>query len=74
MSPHTVPLPGKELLRRLLKLGFKLLRVKGSHHFVAHEDGRRTTIPIHVNDDLPLGIYKQILRDVEISDSEIKRK
>ena len=31
---------GKEVIKALKKDGFEVLRVKGSHHFLAHPDGR----------------------------------
>ena len=42
----------KTLEKILLKLGFKIVRQKGSHKFYRHDDGRYTTIPHHGNDDL----------------------
>ncbi len=39
-------LTGKELLSALKKAGFVLLRVKGSHHFLHHHDGRSTVVPV----------------------------
>jgi predicted RNA binding protein YcfA (HicA-like mRNA interferase family) len=36
----------------LIKLGFKLVRQKGSHVFYRHQDGRYTTIPHHGKKDL----------------------
>lgn len=31
---------GSDLIAALGKAGFSILRVKGSHHFLRHEDGR----------------------------------
>ncbi|WP_366905065.1 type II toxin-antitoxin system HicA family toxin [Methylovulum sp.] len=36
---------GKKLLAVLVGTGFELLRVKGSHHFFRHADGRSTVVP-----------------------------
>jgi predicted RNA binding protein YcfA (HicA-like mRNA interferase family) len=47
----------------LMRAGFNLLRVKGSHHFLKHEDGRTTCIPVHKNDDLPKGLLRKIIRE-----------
>ena len=38
---------GKELIKILNKLGFEVIRIKGSHHFLKHIDGRTTVIPVH---------------------------
>ncbi|MCF8450327.1 MAG: type II toxin-antitoxin system HicA family toxin [Taibaiella sp.] len=40
----------KTLERILLKLGFIIVRQKGSHRFYRHDDGRYTTIPHHGSD------------------------
>jgi predicted RNA binding protein YcfA (HicA-like mRNA interferase family) len=31
---------GSRLIRALRKLGFEVIRVKGSHYFLRHQDGR----------------------------------
>jgi len=38
---------GSRLIRALRKLGFEEIRIKGSHHFLRHQDGRCTVIPVH---------------------------
>ena len=38
---------GFELIAVLANAGFGVLRVKGSHHFLRHEDGRTTVVPAH---------------------------
>jgi predicted RNA binding protein YcfA (HicA-like mRNA interferase family) len=54
----------------ILKLGFKLMRQKGSHRFYRHIDGRYTTIPHHGNMDLGRPLIREILKQVEISPEE----
>ncbi len=52
------PLPGitgKALVALLQRLGFKVVRINGSHHRLHHPDGRVTTVPVHGNNDLPKG-------------------
>jgi len=53
---------GKELLKESQKKGFKLIRVKGSHHILRHEDGRELNIPIHSNKDIPNGLLHYLLK------------
>lgn len=31
---------GAQLVKALRKLGFEVIRIKGSHHFLQHSDGR----------------------------------
>lgn len=37
---------GKALILALAKLGFQVQRIKGSHHFLKHDDGRTTLVPV----------------------------
>ena len=62
---------GKQLLSALRKAGFVLVRIKGSHHFVRHADGRTTTVPVHTGDIIGPGLISDILRDVEMSREEL---
>lgn len=60
-------IPGKKLIKFLKNTGFEVVRIKGSHHRMKHEDGRITTIPVHKNDDLPKGLLRKIIReDIEM--------
>ncbi|MBN1943445.1 MAG: type II toxin-antitoxin system HicA family toxin [Phycisphaerae bacterium] len=38
---------GAQLTKALRRLGFELVRTKGSHHFLRHSDGRCTVVPVH---------------------------
>jgi predicted RNA binding protein YcfA (HicA-like mRNA interferase family) len=65
-------LTGHKLLVALQKAGFEVIRIKGSHYFLRHPDGRSTVIPIHRGETLGPGITSQILKDCEISYNELK--
>ncbi|MCJ7601169.1 MAG: type II toxin-antitoxin system HicA family toxin [Desulfobulbaceae bacterium] len=44
----TLPsITGGRLIRALSKNGFEVIRIKGSHHFLQHPDGRCTVVPVH---------------------------
>lgn len=60
-------LDGRRLLRILKKQGFDVVRIKGSHHFVRHPDGRATVIPVHAKETIGKGLFFKILNDCEIS-------
>jgi predicted RNA binding protein YcfA (HicA-like mRNA interferase family) len=62
---------GKELLTALGHLGFEEIRVRGSHHYMRHPDGRATVVPIHSGETIGRGLLSQILRDAEIDRSEL---
>lgn len=44
---------GRDFIKILESIGFKVIRINGSHHRLKHPDGRITTVPIHKNDSLP---------------------
>jgi len=58
---------GQELITALAKSGFGVLRVKGSHHFLRHDDGRSTVVPVHSGETIGPGLLYKILRDCQIT-------
>ena len=71
MSSRLPKLRGKELIKALQALGFSVKRVKGSHHFISHPDGRATVIPVHAGETLGPGLLLKILRDVELDRDQL---
>jgi len=65
-------LSGKKLISILEKMNFSIVRIKGSHHFLRHSDGRSTVIPVHSNEDIGPGLLSKILRDCELNKAEIR--
>ena len=63
--------PGAELIRALEKAGFEVQRVRGSHHFLEHFDGRATVVPVPSGEIIGPGLLSKVLRDVEISREEL---
>jgi len=68
----SLSISGKELVRLLIKLGFEVVRVKGSHHFLQHKDGRCTTVPVHSKEIVGPGLFNKILKDCEITNKDLK--
>ena len=64
--PHFPRLTGQQVINALKKSGFGVLRIKGSHHFLVHPDGRRTVVPVHRGEIIGPGLMLKILRDCEI--------
>ena len=62
---------GTELIKILKKLGFNIIRVKGSHHFLQHADGRCTVVPVHSGETIGPGLLIKILNDCEISKEKL---
>jgi predicted RNA binding protein YcfA (HicA-like mRNA interferase family) len=57
---------GREVVAALRKAGFEVARIKGSHHFLRHADGRATVVPVHAGETIGPGLLAAILRDCEI--------
>jgi predicted RNA binding protein YcfA (HicA-like mRNA interferase family) len=64
---------GQRLIKALRKLGFDVIRRKGSHNFLQHGDGRCTVIPVHAGETIGRGLLSQIIRDCEISAGEFRK-
>jgi predicted RNA binding protein YcfA (HicA-like mRNA interferase family) len=50
----------------LRKAGFEVVRIRGSHHFLRHIDGRGTVVPVHSGETIGPGLLTAILRDCDI--------
>ena len=64
-------LTGAELIAALAKAGFGVLRVKGSHHFLRHQDGRTTVVPVHAGEIVGPGLLHKILRDCHMTAEQL---
>ena len=68
----TLPRPnGKELVQALERAGFVIVRVKGSHHFLRHLDGRATVVPLRSR-TLGLGLLRKVLKDCKIEPDQLE--
>lgn len=65
-------LSGERLIKALRKQGFALVRVKGSHHFLRHSDGRCTVVPAHRGEAIGPGLLAQILRDCDLTREDLR--
>jgi predicted RNA binding protein YcfA (HicA-like mRNA interferase family) len=63
---------GKDFIAALKKAGFEVARVKGSHHFLRHADGRTTVIAVHAGETIGPGLLSKILRDCELSRDQLR--
>lgn len=57
---------GREVVAALRIARFEVVRIKGSHHFLRHPDGRATVVPVHAGETIGPGLLAAILRDCEI--------
>jgi predicted RNA binding protein YcfA (HicA-like mRNA interferase family) len=60
-----------DLIAALERVGFRVLRVKGSHHFLRHEDGRSTVVPVHSGETIGPGLLHRILRDCQLTADQL---
>jgi predicted RNA binding protein YcfA (HicA-like mRNA interferase family) len=65
-------LTGKELIGAIKRAGFQIIRIRGSHHFLRHEDGRSTVIPVHSGETIGPGLLQKILKDCDLSSEELE--
>ncbi|MBV8820622.1 MAG: type II toxin-antitoxin system HicA family toxin [Acidobacteriaceae bacterium] len=63
---------GSALIGALQKGGFVVTRTRGSHHFVAHPDGRRTVVPVHAGQTIGPGLLSKILRDIQLNVDDLQ--
>jgi predicted RNA binding protein YcfA (HicA-like mRNA interferase family) len=63
MSGKLPALTGQEVIRALERAGFVVVRIRGSHHFLRHPDGRRTMVAAHAGETIGPGLISKILRD-----------
>ena len=61
----------KEVIALLQKLGFQMVRQRGSHQQFRHPDGRATTVPVHGSRDLSPILLRQICKDIQITTDEL---
>lgn len=66
-------LTGKTLITALAQTGFEVIRIRGSHHYVRHPDGRSTVIPVHAGETIGSGLMAKILKDCELSREDLQR-
>lgn len=63
---------GTQLLSALQKIGFAVVRVRGSHHYLRHSDGRVTVVPVHKGETIGPGLLSKILKDCELTPEDLK--
>ncbi|OGS37843.1 MAG: hypothetical protein A2551_00325 [Elusimicrobia bacterium RIFOXYD2_FULL_34_30] len=63
----------RELCKKLKKLGFIMIRQKGSHTFWRHNDGRCTVVPIHKGEDIGKGLFRSILNEIQMEVEEFEK-
>ena len=68
--PKPPVLKPREVCRILEGMGFEVVRQRGSHMQYRHQDGRGTTVPIHVGRDISPPLLRQIAKDIGLTVDE----
>jgi predicted RNA binding protein YcfA (HicA-like mRNA interferase family) len=71
--PRLPRMRGREVMAALRRADFAVLRIRGSHHFMQHPDGRRTVVPVHAGETIGPGLLNKILKDAEIEPEEFEK-
>lgn len=64
---------GKQLVAALNRAGFEVIRIRGSHHFVRHQDGRGTVVPVHAGETIGPGLLSKVLRDCDFTIGQLQK-
>ncbi|MFZ1019590.1 MAG: type II toxin-antitoxin system HicA family toxin [Minisyncoccia bacterium] len=71
--PKLPNVKGKKLVKILEKMGWYLDHIQGSHYILRNESGKKVTVPVHGNKEIPKGTLLGILNDLKISKEEIAK-
>jgi predicted RNA binding protein YcfA (HicA-like mRNA interferase family) len=63
----------QEVIRILEAMGFLVVRQRGSHIQLRHEDGRATTVPMHKGRDISPSLLRKIVSDTRLTMDEFLR-
>lgn len=72
MSAKLPSLTGTEVIQALERGGFAVVRVRSSHHFLRHADGRTTVVPVHSGETIGPGLMSKILRDCGLDKEQFR--
>jgi len=59
------PVPARKVIKVLVKMGFKVVRQRGSHVVLKHSDGRVTVVPVHSREKVGRGLLLKIIKDAK---------
>ncbi len=63
---------GRDFTKLLVKKGWELKTIKGSHHIYMKEGRKeRISVPIHGNKNLKIGLLKALMKIADIEESEL---
>ena len=71
--PQLPVLKPEQVINALEKTGFYVIRQRGSHVRLRHDDGRVVTVPVHKGQDVGRGLLRKILRDADLTAEDLLR-
>ena len=60
----------QKIIKALEKIGFKVIRQKGSHVIMMNEKGVRVVIPVHPGKDVKPGLIRAIIKEAGLKREE----
>ncbi|OQB26391.1 MAG: YcfA-like protein [Chloroflexi bacterium ADurb.Bin180] len=69
--PGLPVVPARDVIHLLERMGFQVVRQRGSHVRLRHPDGRVVTVPVHSGEDIGPGLLRKILRDARVPPEEL---
>ena len=72
MSGKLPALTGADVIRALEHTGFCVVRIRSSHHFLRHADGRTTVVAVHAGETIGPGLLSKILRDCGLDKEQFR--
>lgn len=63
-------LAARKVIKVLTKVGFVIVRKKGSHVILKHQDGRLIVVPDHKGEEISKGLLLKIIKDSKLSKDE----
>jgi predicted RNA binding protein YcfA (HicA-like mRNA interferase family) len=63
---------GKDLCKALERKGWKLVRIRGSHHiYHSPDDSITVSVPVHGNQTLPTGTQHGIMKTTGLTEADL---
>jgi len=64
------PVSADKVLKVLTRVGFKVVRQRGSHIILKHPEGKLTVVPVHRGEDIGRGLLLKIIKDAGLTRGE----
>ncbi|MFH1769611.1 MAG: type II toxin-antitoxin system HicA family toxin [Parcubacteria group bacterium] len=71
--PSLKQLSGSRIIRVLEKMGYFIVRKKGSHIRLHHQDGSKKPITVPDHKKIGKGLLRKIIRDVQLSKKDFEK-